>query len=108
MVTGGGTGAMVTGGGTGAMVTGGGTGSTILVTGGGTGSEAVAITLPDGTGMVMEVSVQCGLATVTVLDSNFAPVVSFDEVPVIGEAGFCQGDGFGSDFRSAPGADFYD
>lgn len=93
-VTGGGTGVQVTGGGTGVQVTGGGTG--LLVTGGGTGAEGLSITLPDGTGLQMEIEMGCGSARVTILDSTFAPVVSFDNVPVMGGS-FC-GDGPGAGF----------
>ena len=110
-VTGGGTGfsVQVTGGGTGhsAQVTGGGTGYSTQVTGGGTGAEAITITLPEGTGLTMEVSLGCGTATVALLDSNFAPIASFGDVPVLGDRGdFCTGtewravSGPGRDFRS--------
>ena len=97
-VTGGGTGKEVTGGGTGTEVTGGGTGSAIQVTGGGTGievtgggtgAETLAITLPAGTGLEMEVTLGCRTATVTVLDSNFTEVVSFNNVQVMGNTGLC-------------------
>jgi hypothetical protein len=79
----------------------------VLVTGGGTGAEAVVITLPDGTGMSMEVSMGCGSANVTVVDSNFAPVVQFTDVAVIGDAGFCDiGNygGFSANFGGARGS----
>ncbi len=95
LVTGGGTGSstLVTGGGTGSstLVTGGGTGSTFLVTGGGTGTEAIAITLPDGTGLAMNITLGCRSATVTVLDANFASVATFTNVPVVGNTGLCGG-----------------
>ena len=108
-VTGGGTGAStyVTGGGTGAStyVTGGGTGHSIFVTGGGTGAEAITITLPEGTGMAMDVSMGCGYATVSIVDSNFAEIISFPNVRVIGHSTSC-GSGFGPGFRRNPGADF--
>ena len=107
LVTGGGTGSntLVTGGGTGSntLVTGGGTGSTILVTGGGTGTEGIAITLPDGTGISMEVSLGCGSAAVSIIDSNFTPIVEFSNVSVIGDTGLCSGSGIGADFRTNPG-----
>jgi hypothetical protein len=94
-VTGGGTGAEVTGGGTGAEVTGGGTGAEssdtfILVTGGGTGQENIAITLPDGTGLEMEITLGCKTASVSVLDANYTEVVSFNNIKVMGETGLCQ------------------
>jgi hypothetical protein len=47
------------------------------------------ITLPEGTGLAMEVTLRCGAATVSVLDANFAEVVSFSDVPVISGADFC-------------------
>jgi len=100
-VTGNGTGSSirVTGNGTGSSVrvTGNGTGSSIRVTGNGTGADAITITLPNGTGMAMEVSVNCGFAQVTVSDFNSAPIVAFSNVPVIGGSGFCSG-GFGGEF----------
>jgi hypothetical protein len=105
-VTGGGTGAKVTGGGTGAKVTDGATGSTILVTGGGTGSEGITVTLPNGTGMSMEVSVDCGTAGVSILDENSVPIISFSNVAVVGNTGFCGADGFGAGFIADPGFDF--
>jgi hypothetical protein len=43
----------------------------------------------------------CESASVTVLDSSYAPVVEFSEVPVIGDTGLCSG-GFNID----PGFDF--
>ncbi len=92
-VTGGGTGGSldVTGGGTGGLldVTGGGTGTSILVTGGGTGADGIVITLPEGTGLAMEVTLGCGSATVSVLDADSVEVISFADVPVIGAADFC-------------------
>jgi len=107
-VTGGGTGSaiLVTGGGTGSstLVTGGGTGSSILVTGGGTGTKAIAITLPDGTGMAMDIVLGCRSANVTVLDASFAPVVVFDNVNVIGDTGLC-GEPMGGHMTD-PGFDF--
>jgi hypothetical protein len=112
-VTGTGTGfnTQVTGTGTGSntQVTGTGTGSTILVTGTGTGAEAITITLPNGTGMNMEVSLGCDSAAVSVLDDLSATVVAFTNVPVIGDSGFCGNSsvgGFGADFRANPGRDF--
>jgi len=95
-VTGNGTGSStdVTGNGTGSStdVTGNGTGSSIQVTGNGTGGEAITITFPQGTGMVMEVSVGCGSAFVTVLDQSFVPIVEFSDVAVYGDARFCDAD----------------
>ena len=92
-VTGNGTGSSgeVTGNGTGysGEVTGNGTGTSVQVTGNGTGSEAVNIVFPQGTGMMMEVNVACGSASVAVVDETFAPIVEFAEVSVIGDAGFC-------------------
>jgi hypothetical protein len=87
-------------------VTGGGTGSTILVTGGGTGTEAIAITLPAGTGMSMEVSLGCGAATVAIIDSNFTPIVEFSNVAVIGDTGLCGGAGIGDGRVGNPGAGY--
>jgi hypothetical protein len=108
-VTGNGTGSSVrvTGNGTGgsALVTGNGTGSSINVTGNGTGAEAITITLPDGTGMAMEVEMGCTTATVTVLDSASQPVVTFNNVQVIGDTGLCSR-GFDAGFRADPGGDF--
>jgi hypothetical protein len=95
-VTGNGTGSStdVTGNGTGSStdVTGNGTGSSIQVTGNGTGGEAITITFPQGTGMIMEVSVGCGSALVTVLDQSFVPIVEFTDVAVYGDARFCDAD----------------
>jgi hypothetical protein len=112
-VTGTGTGSniQVTGTGTGSntLVTGTGTGSTILVTGTGTGTEALTITLPSGTGMNMEVSLGCGSAGVSIVDNQSVPIVSFANVAVIGNAGFCdrgQARDFGAVFRADPGFDF--
>jgi len=87
-VTGGGTGIEVTGGGTGIEVTGGGTG--IEVTGGGTGQESIFINLPAGTGLEMEISLGCHTASVSVLDSNFTEVVSFNNIQVMGNTGLCE------------------
>ncbi len=92
----------VVGGGTGTDVVGGGTGtdqadpnSAIFVVGGGTGTDAIAITLPSGTGLSMEVKLSCSAATVTVVDTNSAEVVTFENVQVIGDTGMCNGfDGF--------------
>ena len=108
-VTGAGTGSgtQVTGAGTGndTQVTGAGTGNSIQVTGAGTGTESITITLPEGTGLAMEVSLNCSFASVTVLDTSSSPVVAFDRVPVIGDAGFCSG-GAGGGFWVDPGQDF--
>jgi hypothetical protein len=89
----------VTGGGTGSsvQVTGGGTGSSILVTGGGTGSEAISITLPTGTGMSMEVSLGCDSAIVSIVDEYSAPIVTFENVQVVGSTGLCESGGFFGD-----------
>ena len=54
----------------------------------------------------MEVSVECGSAGVSILDGNSVPIVSFDNVTVIGSAGFCANDGFGTRFLADPGSDF--
>jgi hypothetical protein len=112
-VTGTGTGSstQVTGTGTGSstQVTGTGTGSTILVTGTGTGAEAITITLPNGTGMNMEVSLGCDTASVSVIDDQSTTVVEFTDVPVIGHSSLCEdsnANGFGEEFRVDPGADF--
>ena len=114
LVTGTGTGSntLVTGTGTGSntLVTGTGTGSTILVTGTGTGAEDISITLPNGTGMSMEVSLGCNSAGVTIVDQYSAPVVSFSNVQVFGYSGSCgtvtsRGE-FGAAFRGNPGGDF--
>ena len=89
--TGGGTGIQTTGGGTGIQTTGGGTGgSIVLTTGGGTGQENIAITLPTNTGLEMEVTLDCQSASVSVLDSNYVEVVSFDNIVVMGDTGLCQ------------------
>lgn len=108
-VTGNGTGSsiLVTGNGTGStvLVTGNGTGSTVLVTGNGTGSDPISITLPQGTGISMDVTFGCGSATVAVLDDGFSPIVEFRNVPVIGATGFCDvvdTSGAGSAFVAAP------
>ena len=55
------------------------------------------MTLPDGTGLQMEIEMGCSSAKVTILDAKFAEVVSFANVPVMGSTGFC-GDGPGSGF----------
>ena len=109
-VAGSGTGIEVAGSGTGIEVAGSGTevagsgtgresesadGSTILVAGSGTGSEAIAITLPRGTGMHMEITMGCSSATVSVLDSNSSVVTTFNDVPVIGNTGLCARGGAG-------------
>ena len=101
----------VTGTGTGSntQVTGTGTGSIILVTGNDTGTEGITITLPNGTGMNMEVSVGCGFAGVSVIDDQSVAVVAFANVPVIGDTGTCgnqSAGGFGTEFRRNPGSDF--
>jgi hypothetical protein len=97
-VTGNGTGSAieVTGNGTGAaiQVTGNGTGSSIEVTGNGTGAEAIMITLPQGTGISMEVNLGCGSADVTIVDQLFAPIASFNDVSVVGGGSDCSVGGF--------------
>ena len=103
-VAGSGTGTEIAGFGTGTEVAGSGTGresesadgSTILVAGSGTGSEAIAITLPRGTGMHMEITMGCSSATVSVLDSNSSVVTTFNDVPVIGNTGLCARGGSGA------------
>ena len=70
-----------------AIVTGGGTG--IEIAGGGTGNESVFLTLPDGTGLEMEITLGCKTASVSVLDSNYAEVVAFSDIPVMGDTGLC-------------------
>jgi hypothetical protein len=110
-VTGNGTGGsvQVTGNGTGGnvQVTGNGTGGSSEVTGNGTGTEAIVITLPEGTGMSMEVSLGCNSALVSVIDSDGIPVVNFENVAVIGDAGLCGSGGFDAHFARNPGQDFY-
>jgi hypothetical protein len=112
-ITGNGTGSNteITGNGTGSNteITGNGTGSTILITGNGTGTEALRVTLPNGTGMNMEVRLACGTAGVSVIDDLSVSVVEFKNVPVIGKTGFCGNNNsreFGADFRANPGRDF--
>jgi hypothetical protein len=109
-VTGTGTGSNteVTGTGTGShtQVTGTGTGSKILVTGTGTGTEALTVTLPNGTGMSMEVSLGCGTAEVSILDEQGVPIVTFDDVSIIGKAAVCNLE-FGTAFLTHPGKDFW-
>ncbi|MEJ2383420.1 MAG: hypothetical protein P8Y54_03385, partial [Xanthomonadales bacterium] len=63
----------------------------LLVTGGGTGSEAIAITLPTATGISMEVAIDCSSATVAIVDEYSIPIVSFDNVQVIGANRNCSG-----------------
>jgi hypothetical protein len=50
--------------------------------------------------MQMEVALGCNSATVSVMDSNFSEIVSFDNVPVFGASGYCSGgsQGFGGYF----------
>ena len=102
-VAGAGTGINVAGAGTGINVAGAGTG--INVAGAGSGVDAITITLPQGTGMFMEVAVGCGYASVAVVDSDSTPVVTFENVRVIGDASFCD-DGLGDSFANNSGADF--
>ena len=82
-VVGGGTGTEVVGGGTGTEVVGGGTGA--LVVGGGTGSESITT----ATNLQFEVILGCQTASVSVLDSNSAEIVSFQDIQIIGETGLC-------------------
>ncbi|MFT7564488.1 MAG: hypothetical protein ACI8ZT_002142, partial [Bacteroidia bacterium] len=101
-----GTGADVVTSGTGADVVASGTGADVVASGTGThfvdssGSDSIIITLPGGTDMQMEVALGCNSATVSVMDSNFSEIVSFDNVPVFGASGYCSGgsQGFGGYF----------
>jgi hypothetical protein len=80
-----------------------------LVTGTGNGSEALTITLPGGTGLNMDVSIDCETAVVSINDELAIPVVEFTNVPIIGESINCGGaniDGFGAAFKANPGRDF--
>ncbi|MEJ8567556.1 hypothetical protein [Elongatibacter sediminis] len=110
LVTGNGTGSAVdvTGNGTGrsVQVTGNGTGRSVLVTGNGSGADAIRITLPEGTGMAMEVSLGCGKASVAVMGQSGAALATFNNVPVVGDTGLCSRGGFGGDFIRDPGRDF--
>jgi hypothetical protein len=90
-IAGGGTGVEIAGGGTGVEIAGGGTGHSLLIAGGGTGAEAVAITLPQGTQLSMEISMNCGSADVFILDSAGYEVISFSDVKVKGAANDCGG-----------------
>jgi hypothetical protein len=94
-IAGGGTGTEIAGGGTGVEIAGGGTGTTIQIAGGGTGTESVFLTLPAGTGLEMEIILGCKTASVTVLDSSYAEVVSFTNIPVMGDTGMCVDGGNG-------------
>jgi len=96
-VAGSGSGTNVAGSGSGTNVAGSGSGTQILVAGSGSGTDAITITLPQGTGMAMEVSMGCGVATVAVIDSNSVQVVAFNEVSVIGNPEFCN-NRFGNSF----------
>ena len=88
-IAGGGTGIEIAGGGTGIEIAGGGTG--IEIAGGGTGIDSVFITLPNGTGLELELLLGCDTATVSVLDSqDYSEVVSFDNIKVMGDTGLCQ------------------
>jgi len=86
-VAGHGTGTDVAGHGTGTDVAGHGTGTDVA--GHGTGADAITITLPQGTGLAMEVSMGCGFASVSVVDLDSVQVVGFNMVPVIGDPDFC-------------------
>jgi hypothetical protein len=58
----------------------------------------------------MEVSILCGVAAVEIVDENSTPVVSFNNVPVIGESAGCGNSSrrdFGTAFKANPGLDFY-
>jgi len=46
-------------------------------------------------------------ASVTIVDNYSAPIITFENVQIIGESEFCQNSGFDSDFSAMPGADFY-
>ena len=90
-IAGGGTGSKteIAGGGTGVEIAGGGTG--IEIAGGGTGEESIYITLPNGTGLQMEMKLGCNTATISVLDSiDFSEIVTFNNIPVMGDTGLCQ------------------
>ena len=94
-IAGGGTGIETTGAGTGIETTGAGTG--IEIAGGGTGIDSVFITLPNGTGLELEVALGCSTATVSVLDSHdYSEVVTFDNINVVGNTGLCQAASNGS------------
>jgi hypothetical protein len=56
--------------------------------------------------MNMEVFVNCGLASVTVLDEYAVPVVTFEGVEIIGESVECDRD-FDAAFLANPGRDFW-
>jgi hypothetical protein len=47
----------------------------------------------------MEIDLGCGLANVSVNDDAFSPVVTFQDVPVIGDATFCNNGAFGQTGR---------
>jgi hypothetical protein len=54
----------------------------------------------------MEVSIGCGAAGVTVLDSQRAPIVEFSDVPIIGSSGYCGNVGFGAVYSGNTGLGF--
>jgi hypothetical protein len=59
--------------------------------------------------MSMEVSIGCGAASVSIIDENSAPIVSFNDIPVIGNSDFCSNSAYGNfdaDFAANPGQDF--
>jgi hypothetical protein len=56
--------------------------------------------------MKMEVLLGCGTATILIVDELSAPIVGFEDVPVIGSAKFCDQNGFGAEFQADPGKDF--
>ena len=43
----------------------------------------------------MEITLGCQTASVTVLDTNYAEVVSFNNIPVLGDTGMCAKNDFG-------------
>ena len=93
------------GSGSAAQIAGSGSGSQILIAGSGSGRQGIFVTLPDGTGMAMEVAMGCGSASVSVVDSNSVPIATFNNVKVLGKAEFCSSD-FGGGFQRNPGGDF--
>ncbi|MFV1977331.1 MAG: hypothetical protein ACC651_16430, partial [Candidatus Scalindua sp.] len=76
------------------QIAGGGTGTTIQIAGGGTGNENLVVTLPNGTGLEIEVALGCSTATVSVLDSaDYSEIIAFNNVKVVGDTGLCQSNG---------------
>jgi hypothetical protein len=43
---------------------------------------------------------------VAIVDENSIPIVEFAGVPIVGDAGYCENEGFEADFIANPGADF--